>query len=87
MGLAAFYGEPSSDDKVSVVVNKAIELGSNHFDTAEIYRSGDFGKPTDENTVWNEAQLGKALKGRTHVMDRQGPKLVPSRNKELAFPL
>ena len=62
MGFAAFYGEPKPQEEVNAVIKRALELKCTHFDTAEVYRSGNIGAP-DENTVWSEKQLGIALKG------------------------
>jgi aryl-alcohol dehydrogenase-like predicted oxidoreductase len=49
MGLSAFYGTPASDDERFKVLDRAIELGSTYFDTADIY--GD-----------NEHLIGKYFK-------------------------
>ena len=52
MGMSEFYG--SFDEKESIkTLHKAIELGVNFFDTADMYGSGA-----------NERLLGKAFKGR-----------------------
>lgn len=53
MGMAAFYGQASSEDQATAVIHRALDLGLNFFDTAEMY-----GPHT------NEVQVGKALKGR-----------------------
>ena len=53
MGMAAFYGEPSSEDQAAEVIHRALELGITFFDTAEMY-----GPHT------NEIQVGKALADR-----------------------
>jgi aryl-alcohol dehydrogenase-like predicted oxidoreductase len=49
MGLSAFYGTPASDEERFKVLDRAIELGSTYFDSADIY--GD-----------NEDLLGKYFK-------------------------
>jgi aryl-alcohol dehydrogenase-like predicted oxidoreductase len=49
MGLSAFYGTPASDEERFKVLDRAIELGSTYFDSADIY--GD-----------NEELLGKYFK-------------------------
>lgn len=52
MGMSEFYG--SSDESESITtLNKAIDLGVNFFDTADMYASGA-----------NEKLIGKAFKGR-----------------------
>lgn len=52
MGMSEFYGK--TDEKQSIsTIHKAIELGVDLFDTADMYGSGS-----------NEELLGKALKGR-----------------------
>lgn len=52
MGMSEFYGE--SNEKQSIdTIHKAIELGVDFFDTADMYGSGR-----------NEELLGKALKGK-----------------------
>src|SRR4051794_32796438 len=52
MGMSAFYGTTDEDEAIATV-HRSLELGSNFFDTAEMY--GPFK---------NEELLGKALKGR-----------------------
>lgn len=49
MGLSAFYGKPGPDEERFQVLDRAIELGSTYFDSADIY--GD-----------NEDLLGKYFK-------------------------
>src|SRR5688500_8488095 len=52
MGMSEFYGP--SDDQVSTdVIHRALDLGVNFFDTADMYGTGH-----------NEGLLGRALKGR-----------------------
>ncbi len=53
MGMAAFYGQPSDEEQAAAVIHRALDLGLNFFDTAEMY-----GPHT------NEIQVGKALAGR-----------------------
>jgi aryl-alcohol dehydrogenase-like predicted oxidoreductase len=52
MGMSEFYGETNEEESINTI-NKAIELGVDFFDTADMYGSGH-----------NEELLGKALKGR-----------------------
>lgn len=51
-GGGEYWGNQSQDD-VANVVNRALDLGVNTFDTAEMYNNGE-----------SERSLGKALKGR-----------------------
>lgn len=53
MGMAAFYGQASSEEQAAEVIHRALDLGVTLFDTAEMY-----GPHT------NEVQVGKALAGR-----------------------
>lgn len=75
-GFAAFYGTPSAQDTVNAVIDKALELGCTHSDTAEVYRSS-FTLPPDE-TVWNEVQLGLALKHKPRHSFQLATKYLPS---------
>jgi len=52
MGLTSNYGE-TDDESATRTVNRAIDLGVTHFDTADAYGWGD-----------NEILVGKALSGR-----------------------
>ncbi|MBN1821588.1 MAG: aldo/keto reductase [Prolixibacteraceae bacterium] len=68
MGMSEFYGE--TDERQSIhTIHKAIDLGVDFFDTADMYGSGH-----------NEELLGKALKGRfgeitlaTKFANKRGP--------------
>jgi aryl-alcohol dehydrogenase-like predicted oxidoreductase len=69
MGMSEFYGETDEQQSISTI-HKAIELGIDFFDTADMYGSGH-----------NEKLLGKALKGRfgkvtlaTKFANMRGPK-------------
>ncbi len=53
MGMAAFYGAPLSEAEAVSLLHAAVELGVNHFDTAEMYGMGA-----------NERQLGAAFHDR-----------------------
>ncbi|NJC42508.1 aryl-alcohol dehydrogenase-like predicted oxidoreductase [Brevundimonas alba] len=53
MGMAAFYGQASDEAQATAVIHRALDLGVNFFDTAEMY-----GPHT------NEIQVGKALADR-----------------------
>lgn len=52
MGMSEFYGETNDEQSIKTI-HKALELGVNFFDTADMYGSGH-----------NEQLLGKALKGK-----------------------
>ena len=60
MGLTAFYGEPASDEKAAEVLKAAYDGGCRHYDTAEIYKSGN---PFEDNAddLYNETVIGKYL--------------------------
>lgn len=53
MNISWAYGTPPSEEDGAKLLNRALDLGYNHLDTARIYGAGK-----------NEALLGKALKGR-----------------------
>jgi len=53
MGLSEFYGPPTDERDAIALLHKAIDLGVDHFDTAEMYGMGH-----------NESLLGKAFDGR-----------------------
>jgi aryl-alcohol dehydrogenase-like predicted oxidoreductase len=53
MGMAAFYGAPLSEPEAVALLHAAVELGVDHFDTAEMYGMGA-----------NERQLGAAFHDR-----------------------
>jgi aryl-alcohol dehydrogenase-like predicted oxidoreductase len=56
MGMSEFYGSFNDDESIKTL-HKAIDLGVNFFDTADMYASGA-----------NERLLGKAFKGRWHEL-------------------
>jgi aryl-alcohol dehydrogenase-like predicted oxidoreductase len=69
MGMSEFYGETSEEQSIKTI-HKAMELGVDFFDTADMYGSGH-----------NEILLGKALKGKfgtitlaTKFANMRGPK-------------
>ncbi len=53
MGLSEFYGPPAQESEAIHLLHQAVDLGVNHFDSAEIYGQGR-----------NEQLLGKAFAGR-----------------------
>jgi len=52
MGMSEFYGETNEEQSIGTI-HKALEIGVNFFDTADMYGSGH-----------NEQLVGKALKGK-----------------------
>ncbi|MCB0729640.1 MAG: aldo/keto reductase, partial [Ignavibacteriae bacterium] len=52
MGMSEFYGDTNEEQSITTI-NKALEIGVNFFDTADMYGWGH-----------NEQLLGKALKGK-----------------------
>ena len=64
MGLSAFYGPPADHAQAIRLIHEAVDLGVDHFDTAELYGR-------------NEALLGEALQGRrdkVRIATKFGPK-------------
>jgi aryl-alcohol dehydrogenase-like predicted oxidoreductase len=53
MGLSHGYGVPPTPEEAAKVLNRALDLGCNHLDTARLYGAGR-----------NEALIGEVLKGR-----------------------
>jgi aryl-alcohol dehydrogenase-like predicted oxidoreductase len=56
MGMSQSYGQPADEAEAIKVIHRAIELGVDFFDTAEVY-----------GPYKNEELLGKALKGRRNL--------------------
>ncbi|WP_421790747.1 aldo/keto reductase [Hyphobacterium sp.] len=68
MGLSAFYGPPTEQAEAIRMLHEAIELGINHFDTAEMYGMGA-----------NEKLLGEAFSDRrdkVRIATKWGPKFL-----------
>lgn len=68
MGLSAFYGPPTEQAEAISLLHKAIDLGVNHFDTAEMYGMGA-----------NEKLLGEAFADRrdkVRIATKFGPKFL-----------
>ena len=55
MGMSHAYGSPADEKEMCNLISKAVDMGYNFFDTAEIY-----GTLADPNH--NEKLVGKALK-------------------------
>jgi aryl-alcohol dehydrogenase-like predicted oxidoreductase len=53
MGMSEFYGPAMDEDEAVDLIHRAVELGVNHFDTAELYGIGH-----------NERLVGRALRDR-----------------------
>ncbi|MEE2526402.1 aldo/keto reductase [Hyphobacterium sp. HN65] len=72
MGLSAFYGPPTEQAEAINLLHKAIDLGVNHFDTAEMYGMGA-----------NEKLLGEAFADRrekVRIATKFGPKFLFDEN-------
>ncbi len=66
MGMAAFYGKPLDEAEAVNLLHSALDLGVDHFDTAEMYGMGV-----------NEQQLGAAFHDRrdkAFIATKFGPK-------------
>ena len=65
MGLSAFYGPPTDHADAVRLLRQAVDLGVDHFDTAELYGR-------------NEELLGEALeglRGKIRIATKFGPKI------------
>ena len=71
MGLSEFYGPPTDIDEAVKLLHEALDLGVDHFDTAESYGIGSA----------NETLLGLALRDRRHKV-RIAAKFGPLRDAE-----
>jgi aryl-alcohol dehydrogenase-like predicted oxidoreductase len=70
MGLSEFYGEPTPESEAINLLQRAVDLGITHFDTAEMYGQGH-----------NEQLLGKAFDGlwdQIVLATKFGPKRDPA---------
>ena len=56
MGLTAFYGAPKTTDEVTSILQGIYDLGCRHYDTAELYKTGNPMADSDED-VYNEQQM------------------------------
>lgn len=65
MGLAAFYGAPSSQEHCNTVFKHLIDSGVQHIDTSDIYSSAKFGRLGE-----NEEQLGKFFAANPGARDK-----------------
>ena len=54
MGLSEYYGPPTEESAAIKLLHEAIDLGVNHFDTAELYGVGH-----------NESLSGQGIKRQT----------------------
>jgi len=61
MSIAAFYGAPIPDEDAVKLFKAVYAAGCRHFDTAEIYKSGNPFADSDED-VYSESMLSKFLK-------------------------
>lgn len=72
MGLSAFYGPPTEQAEAIKLLHEAVEMGINHFDTAEMYGMGA-----------NEKLLGEAFsdrRERVRIATKFGPKFLFDEN-------
>lgn len=72
MGLSAFYGPPTEQAEAIKLLHEAVEMGINHFDTAEMYGMGA-----------NEKLLGEAFADRRDkvcIATKFGPKFLFDEN-------
>jgi aryl-alcohol dehydrogenase-like predicted oxidoreductase len=75
MGMAAFYGKPLETAEAVKLLHAAIDLGVEHFDTAEMYGLGE-----------NERQLGAAFHDRrdkVFIATKFGPMYDPATQQRL----
>jgi aryl-alcohol dehydrogenase-like predicted oxidoreductase len=75
MGMAAFYGAPMEEADAVKLLHTAVDLGVDHFDTAEMYGLG-----------LNERQLGAAFHDRrdkVFIATKFGPKVDPVTQQRL----
>ncbi|HEX5007623.1 MAG TPA: aldo/keto reductase [Hyphomonadaceae bacterium] len=75
MGMAAFYGAPMEEADAVRLLHAAVDLGVDHFDTAEMYGLG-----------LNERQLGAAFHDRrdkVFIATKFGPKVDPVTQQRL----
>jgi aryl-alcohol dehydrogenase-like predicted oxidoreductase len=75
MGMAAFYGAPMEEADAVKLLHAAVDLGVDHFDTAEMYGLG-----------LNERQLGAAFHDRrdkVFIATKFGPKMDPATQQRL----
>jgi len=61
MGMTAFYGDPIPDKDCLALLQTVYDAGCRHFDTAEIYKTGNPFADGEED-LYNETVLGNFLK-------------------------
>tara|TARA_B100000795_G_scaffold254870_1_gene226101 strand:- start:1174 stop:2163 length:990 start_codon:yes stop_codon:yes gene_type:complete len=77
MGLSEYYGPPTEESVAIKLLHEAIDLGVNHFDTAEIYGVGR-----------NETLLGKAFfdrRDKVRIATKFGPVRDPETGASLGL--
>jgi aryl-alcohol dehydrogenase-like predicted oxidoreductase len=60
MGMTAFYGPPMPHAEAHALLKEIHQRGITHFDTAEVYKSGEYGNLNDGE--FNESLLGEFFK-------------------------
>ena len=61
MGITAFYGDPMAQDDATALLKAAYDAGCRHFDTAEVYKTGD-PMADGDGGVYNEAVIAPFLR-------------------------
>lgn len=62
MGITAFYGPAMADEEAVALLQGVHAAGSRHFNSAEIYKTGNPFQTEDDAATYNEATLGKFFK-------------------------
>jgi len=75
MGITAFYGPPMEDSAALALLQRALDLGYTHFDTAEVYTGKrDHGS---DKVEYNEVILGEFLRSKPRESYTVATKFFP----------